>query len=196
MRRNTYLKIEGIYKKYRGYVGTKELIGEGFSNRQIAILTEEGYLEKICHGQYWLTGGQCRKPGDFKCIEVCLCNPRAVVCTESAIYHQGGLAEEPRYLSVATERTDRSLLRLNFPIKRHYFSSNNFQRGIKIMDTEFGRYRIYDIERSICDILRLEQETGIEKIGIEMIDSVKNNRQQYERILKYAELFEIKMGRL
>ena len=187
MRGNTYLKIESIYKKYRGYVGTKELIEEGFSNRQIAALTEEGYLEKICHGHYWLAGGQCRKPGDFKCIEVCLSNPRAVICMESAVYYQGGIAEEPQYLSVATERTDRSLLKMNFPIKRHYFSGNNFRHGIRKKDTEFGCYNIYDMERSICDMLRLEQE-----IGIEIIDSVKNNRQQYERIMKYAELFGLK----
>lgn len=187
MRSNTYLKIESIYKKYRGYVGTRELIGEGFTNRQIAALTEEGYLEKICHGHYWLASGRCRKPEDFKCIEVCLSNPRAVICMNSAIYYQGGIAEEPQYLSVATERTDRSQMKMNFPIKRHYFSSNYFRSGIKIRDTEFGRYHIYDVERSICDILRLKQ-----KIEIEIIDSVKNNKQQYERMMKYTELFEIK----
>ncbi|WP_418746616.1 hypothetical protein [Frisingicoccus sp.] len=31
------------------------------SNRQIAVLAEEGYLEKVCHGCYWLAGGQNKK---------------------------------------------------------------------------------------------------------------------------------------
>lgn len=187
MRSNTYLKLESIYKKYRGYVGTKELIEEGFSNRQIAALSEERYLEKICYGHYWLTGGQYAKPKDYKCIEVCLSNPRAVVCMDSAIYYQGGMEKEPQFLSVATERTDRSLLKMNFLIKRHYFSVNNFSTGIIKRDTEFGCYNIYDVERSICDMLRLEQD-----VEIEIIDHVKGNKQQYERILKYAELLKVK----
>ena len=42
MRENTYIKIETLYSKYRGYVGTKNLLAEGFSNRQISTLVEKG----------------------------------------------------------------------------------------------------------------------------------------------------------
>lgn len=186
MRNNTYLKLDSIYKKYKGYIGTKELMADDLSNRQIAALAEEGYLERICHGHYWIVG-RCGKPMDYKCIEVCLSNPRAVVCMGSAIYYQGGMMEEPGYLSVATERTDRSLLKVNFPINRHYFSGNNFGIGIRKRNTEFGCYNIYDVERSICDMLRFEQE-----IEAELLDNVRNNKQQYERMLKYAQLLRIK----
>lgn len=186
MRSNAYLKLGNIHKKYKGYVGTKELMEEELSNRQIAALTEEGYLEKVCHGYYWITG-RCEKPIDYKCIEVCLSDPRAVICMDSAIYYQGGLAEEPEYLSVATERTDRSLMKMNFLIKRHYFSGNNFGIGMKKRNTEFGCYNIYDVERSVCDMLRFEEE-----IKVELSEIVKNNKQQCERMLKYAELLRIK----
>ena len=54
MRRNTYIKLETLYNKYSGYVGTKELLAEGFTNRQISVLVEEGYLQKVCYGHYWL----------------------------------------------------------------------------------------------------------------------------------------------
>ena len=68
MRENTYIKIGALYSRYRGYVGTQDLLSEGFSNRQISVLVEEGYLEKICHGHYWIAGRQYRKPSDYKCI--------------------------------------------------------------------------------------------------------------------------------
>ena len=187
MRNNTYLKLDSIYKKYKGYVGTKELMLEGFSNRQIAVLAEEGYLEKVCYGYFWLAGRKCGKPIDYKCIEVCLSDPRAVICMDSAIYYQGGMTEEPEYLSVATQRTDRSLLNMNFLIKRHYFSDKNFKTGIRKRDTEFGSYNIYDVERSVCDMMRFEQ-----KIEIEIMDKVRENEQQYERVLQYAKLLRIK----
>ncbi len=106
---------------------------------------------------------------------------------DSALYYQKVLTEEPEYLSIATERTDRSMLKMNFPTRRHYFSSNNFQIGRRKQETEFGCYYIYDVERSICDVRRLEPQ-----ITLEFIDRVKNNEQQYKRLLKYAELLKIK----
>lgn len=187
MKGNTYVKLETVYKKYRGYVGTKVLLEEGFSNRQIAVLAEEGYLEKICHGCYWLAGGQDKKPQDYKCVEVCLSDPRAVICMDSALYYQKEIAEEPEYLSIATERTDRSTLKMNFLTRRHYFSGSNFQIGRRKWETEFGSYYIYDVERSILDMRRLEPQ-----ITLELTDRVKNNEQQYKRLLKYAEQLRIK----
>ena len=86
MRENTYIKIETLYRKYRGYVETKNLLAEGFSNRQISTLVNEGYLQKVCYGHYWLSGKQCKKPFDYKCIEVSLSNPDAVICMNSALY--------------------------------------------------------------------------------------------------------------
>ena len=181
MRNNTYIKFENLCQKIKGYVGTKRLMEEGFSNRQIAVLAKEGYLEKICHGYYWIMGEQ-DKPKDYKCIEVCLSDSKAIVCMESALYYQGQIEEEPECLSVATERTDRSLLKMNFPVNRHYFLGKNFEIGMKQTKTEFGIYNIYDIERSICDIVRL----GIDDFGIS--DEMCRNK----RLMKYAELLRVK----
>lgn len=187
MRDNTYIKLESIYKKYKGYIGTKKLLEEGFSNRQIASLTKEGYLEKICYGFYWLNGGGRDKPVDYKCIEVCLSDPKAVICMDSAFYYQGAVEAEPECLSVATERTDRSILNMNFPVKRHYFSKSNYEIGLKKVETEFGRYFIYDIERSVCDIMRLESGDVVE-----IVSEIHKNEQQQKRLLKYAELLRVK----
>lgn len=191
MRENTYIKIEMLYRKYRGYVETKALMAEGFSNRQISALVNEGYLQKVCYGHYWLAGKQCKKPLDYKCIEVSLSNPGAVICMNSALYYQGVLSVEPDYLSVATERTDRSTMKTNFMIQRHYFSNRNFNIGIRKKETEFGRYNIYDIERSVCDLYRLGGETEIE---VEIVKNIKENQYSYNRLLKYADILQIRRG--
>ena len=99
----------------------KIILGRRISNRQISTLVNEGYLQKVCYGHYWLSGKQCKKPFDYKCIEVSLSNPDAVICMNSALYYQGVLSAEPDYLSIATERTDRSMMKMDFMIQRHYF---------------------------------------------------------------------------
>lgn len=187
MRSNTYARLETVYSKFKGYIGTKELLEEGFSNRQIAFMAEEGYLEKVCHGYYWLAGKNEDKPSDYKCIEVCLSDPRAVICMNSALYYQGEIKTEPEYLSIATARTDRSLLSMNFLIIRHYFSVSNYLMGVTKKETKFGCYNIYDKERSICDLVRLESN-----IPTDIVNKIKNNQEQYRRLLKYAELFQIR----
>ncbi len=205
MRTSTYCKLESLYPKYTGYIGTREFLAEGFTNRQIAALAEEGYLEKICHGYYWMIGRGDSKPSDYKCIEASLSNPRAVICLESACFYQGALKQEPKVLAVATERTDRSAMKMNFPIERHYFSRNYYPVAQKKVNTAFGSYRIYDVERSICDLVRLGRkeeaeiifsEAGYGTQPLERILSMGNEaaeQERYRRLLKYAELFRVRI---
>ena len=185
MRVATYYKLEDLYGKYGGYISTRELLGEGFSNRQIAALTEENYLEKVCHGCYWMLQSGYKKPDDYQCIEVCLSDPKAVIAMKSACYYQGLMESEPDVLAVATERTDRSVIKMKFPVERHYFSSSHFQIGIKKIVTEFGKYNIYNIERSFCDMVRLKDEAVIE-----VFNHIKAQTAQYERISRYSEMLK------
>ncbi len=185
MRVATYYKLEDLYGKYGGYISTRELLGEGFSNRQIAALKEENYLEKVCHGCYWMLQSGYKKPDDYKCIEVCLSDPKAVIAMKSACYYQGLMESEPDVLAVATERTDRSMIKMKFPVERHYFSSSHFQIGIKKIVTDFGIYNIYNIERSFCDMVRLKDEAVIE-----VFNHIKAHTAQYERILRYSEMLK------
>lgn len=196
MRSTTYDKLHHVYSMYRragGYIRTRELLEEGFTNRQIALLTEEHYLEKVCRGCYWMARCGQEKPFDYKCIEVSLSNPRAVIAMESACYYQGVIEEEPELLTVATERTDRSTMKMNFPVKRRYFSSSNFSLGVKRVHRAMGSYNIYDPERSLCDIVRLEGETAGRMFLEELFDTMQAKEKHYERMLRYAELLKVKL---
>ncbi|MCI8454979.1 MAG: type IV toxin-antitoxin system AbiEi family antitoxin domain-containing protein [Lachnospiraceae bacterium] len=192
MRNTTYDKLEHLYQKFRGYISTQKLIEEGFTNRQIAFLVNEDYLEKVCHGYYWMMRCEYEKPFDYKCIEVCLSNPRAVISMESACYYQKMIKTEPEVLTVATERTDRSAMKMKFPVERHYFSSSNFEIGVERVRTELGNYNIYNIERSLCDMIRFERKAADYNVVTEIFDSVKAQEERSERIMRYAKLLKIK----
>ena len=47
MRQIIYDRVASIAINTKNYISTKELLREGLTNRQIANLQEEGYLEKI-----------------------------------------------------------------------------------------------------------------------------------------------------
>ena len=59
------------------------------------------------------------------------------------------------------------------------------------MKTEFGSYHIYDVERSICDILRLGDGISQETFLAEISCHIDQKEEQYERILKYAEMLRL-----
>ena len=81
-----------------------------------------------------------------------LSNPDAVICMNSALYYQGVLSTEPDYLSVATERTDRSMMKMDFMIQRHYFSNRNFNIGIRKQETELEHiiFMILNVQFVTC----------------------------------------------
>ncbi len=182
MREKTYEKLE----KYAGYIGTEQLLKDGFTNRQIACFVEEQFLERICHGYYWVTKSPCEKPEAYKAIEVCLSDPRAVICADSACFYLGLIKEEPGKLSVATSRNDRSGIRVTFPVKRHYFSQSDFFQSSRKITLDFGDYNIFDIDRSVCDCIRLKKDIDA-GIFEQIIDNYRNlEHRQEKRMREYA----------
>ena len=76
---------------------------------------------------------------------------------------------------------------MKFPVKRHYFSSSHFQYGMRKIETKFGKYNIYNIERSVCDMVRLKDETVVE-----VFNHIQAQTTQYERISEYSEILKEK----
>lgn len=189
MRRETYERLEKIVTTRKGYVGTRELLAQGITNRQIAAFVAEGLLEKVCHGCYWLQNAGLEKPADYKAIEVCMSDLNAVICADSACYYLGLIDEEPPVLSIATSRGDRSTIKMNFPITRHYCLNSKFVVDRSAVTTDFGSYNIYDVERSVCDSIRYRKDIDAHIFEL-IIDTYrercKREERQEKRILEYA----------
>lgn len=182
MRSTTYEKLES----YSGYIGTDQLLKDGFTNRQIANFVEEGLLERVCHGHYWILQPNCEKPKEYKAIEVCMSDPKAMICADSACFYLGLIQEEPEKLSVATSRNDRSAISMNFPVARHFISDNIFLDSYNRISTDFGDYNISDIDRSVCDCIRFKKDIDTYIFDL-VIDSYREQKAQREkRIWEYA----------
>lgn len=180
----------------KNYIFTKELLREGITNRQIANLQEEGLLEKIVNGFFWYTGNGQEKPSDYKAIEIGKVNPNAVICAESSCYLQCLIDIEPNIFTIATRRSDRQSMNMPFETRRHYFADSNFDDNIITVETEYGNYHMYNLERSICDCIRFREE--VQPIIYEkIILGHKENQKEamVKRMLAYAKAmkFEKKM---
>lgn len=184
--KETYTKCYRLAEKYKGYIGTAELLSEGLTNRQIAGFVANGMLEKVCYGIYWFNCADYVKPDDYKAIEICRSNPKAVMCADSACFYQGLIDIEPPIVSVATRRDDRSKIAMSFPVSRHYYSANNFSENQKVINTGFGQYTVYDLERSVCDCIRFKN-TIDNDIFCLVIDCYREQEEAINRLTCYAE---------
>ena len=132
---STYKKVIELFKDGNGYRSAAELKEQKITTVQIKELVSEGIVESVSHGYYWLIDKENGKPENYKYIEACMVNPRAVICADSACYYYGLIDKAPEKLSVATLKTDRSRMQLNFPVTRHYYSNLAFEDDMDVVET-------------------------------------------------------------
>ena len=117
----TYDKIIDLFHDNHGYMSFEQLKEKGVTIAQIQELVDREILDKFARGWYWCNKCGYERPKDRKYIEIGKVNEKAVICMDSAGYLQKLLKEEPKVISVATERTDRKKMEFAFPVIRYYF---------------------------------------------------------------------------
>ena len=187
MLQRTYDKVNALFEEGNGYLPTRKMLDNKITTIQIRTMLEEGKIEKISHGNYWNLMSGKKKPKHYKMLEACMTNKKAVICSLSACYFHGLLDEEPDKLYVATARTDRGGMKLNFPVSRHYFSVSSFEDDVLNVKTGGGSIRIYDMDRSVCDCIRLEKEIGRDTVELVVENYMKSKKIKPTHLLKYAD---------
>ncbi len=188
---NTYEKVTKLFRDGNGYRNAAQLKDAKVTTVQIKELVSKGILERVSHGHYWLIDEEKGKPENFEMLEACMVNPRAVICADSACYYHGLIQKAPERLSVATLKTDRSKMQLNFPVTRHYYSDLAFEQDLEVVKTPYGQIRIYALERSVCDTIRFRADIGIETVEHIVQNYMKLENRQMGRLLAYADAMRV-----
>lgn len=188
---NTYEKVTKLFGEGNGYRSAAQLKEAKVTTVQIKELVKKGILERISHGHYWLIDEKKGKPENYEMIEVCKVNPKAVICADSACYYHGLIDQKPKKLSIATLKTDRSKMQMNFEITRHYYSDLAFEQDLETVETEYGTLRVYTIERSVCDAIRFRDDIGKKEVDTIVKNYMKREDKQLERLLAYADAMRV-----
>lgn len=181
----TYQKMLAAFCKNNGYMSFAMLKEIGISVLQIREMEQEKVLHKFTRGWYWCSECGIERPDNYKYIELAMMNPNAVICMQSAAYLHGITTKEPEYVHVATSRTDRRKMEFAYPVKRFYLQNAMLDGEIETIHTEFGDYKVYSLERTICDCIRMKEnlEPGV---YTEIEEYYKSKEQQMLRVKEYA----------
>lgn len=141
--------IQSIMKINNGYVTSKELSDLGIHRMYLNIMKNKGMIEKVGNGIY-IDSSKIEDTYFVFSLEL----PNVVFSHMTALYFYGLSIKAPNGKYDITVPNNY----FNYKIKNHnvfYVDKNIYELGLTEIETPMGNtIKVYDIERSICDIIR------------------------------------------
>ena len=165
-------KIKALLKKRNGIITTSEVEDLGINSRILTRMIERGIIERVARGIYI----------SVDTIEDTYFTTQAI-CKKGIFSHETAL-----YFHDLCDRT---------PIKNSnyqffYLKEELYNVGIIEMKTPYGnKVKVYDLERTICDIIRNKKKIEIALFTDAMKRYAERKDRNSIKLHKYAKLFNI-----
>ncbi len=177
---NTYQRLKELSEQNNGMLKTMDVVNAGISKSALAKYVKNQNLEKVCHGIY-------RDPDKWmdQMYLLQLRCPQTVFSHDTALFLHDLTDRDPLYYSV-TAKTGYNPSHLSKEkIKVYTIKKDLFELGLSNIVTPFGnKVRVYDIERTICDIVRSRSTIEIQIFQ----DALKNySRRRDKNLLRLEE---------
>lgn len=166
--------IAQLSERHGGLLKAADLIDSGLSYKQVRQLVASGDLEKLGRGIYRLP----EHPYDER-EETARRMPNGVFCLYSACYLHQLSDFVPSEQHLAVPKKSKYVLPGYPPIKLYYWEANAFELGISQFQLGESQIRVYDAEKTVCDMLRLRTKTGLDMVK----EVVKNYLRRPDRDL-------------
>ena len=179
------MKIEELLnflKNHNGYISAKEIENLGISKMQIPNLIEDEIVRKVAHGLYI---DNKLIEDEFYILQRRFSN--IIFSYNTACYLLNLSDRTPYEIDVTAVKNHK--IRAN--VKVHYVTKDKFDIGITEITSPYGNpIKIYNAERSLCDILK-----NSNSVDLEVYNKIINNYfKQKQRNLITLERYAEKLG--
>lgn len=143
------------------YLTVKDLMDNGLSYFKINKLVNDGTLKKVNKSMYENT----EFSGDESDISIVQAfAPKGVICMMTAARYYGLTTFLPDSVDVAIERSMKISKLPEWPdVSVWYFPEKRYSCGVIEESDSSGKFRIYDIEKTVIDIIYYRNKIGIEE---------------------------------
>ena len=178
----------GLFPDDQKFLSIQELKNKGLSQYKIRNLVKEGKLIKLNKSYYENTDYRGEE-SDFYYVSVYA--PKGVVCLLSAAVYYHLTTFIPDAVEVAIPRKAKISTIPDWPpMKIHYYTDDRYKLGTLTVREDKNEFRIYDIEKTVVDIVFYREKVGIEETREILINYLKRKDRNLNRLLKYAELMK------
>lgn len=166
------------------FITTAELKEMGYSYYRIGKLEADGVLHRVNRSTYenpGFTGDE----NDFYSAEAFV--PHGVICLMSAARYYELTDFLPDAVDVAIDRKKKVNTLPEWPaIRIHYFDPARMDTGVNEVSEEGNRFHIFDIEKTVVDIIYYRNKLGIEETSEVLKKYLKRRERQIDRLYAYA----------
>ena len=167
---------------------TNELKQQGFSQYKISKLVEEGRLIKL-NKSYYENTGYHGEESDFYYAGAYA--PNGVICLLSAAVYYNLTTYIPGAVDVAIPRKAKISTLPDWPLMNvHHYTNERYELGVQKVVEGKNEFQIYDMEKTVVDIVFYREKVGIEETKEVLITYLQRKNRNLNRLLKYAELMK------
>lgn len=165
-----------------------ELKEAGFSHYKINQLVENGVLLKLNKKYYENTSYQGEE-SDFYYVSAYA--SKGVVCLMSAASYYNLTTYRPDSIDVAIQRKAKISTMPDWPtLSVYYYADDRFEMGVETVREGKNQFKIYDIEKTVVDIVFFREKVGIEETKEVLVNYLRRKDRDLNRLLRYAELLK------
>ena len=167
------------------FISIDEMLDMGLSYYKINRLVEDGKLNKLTKKMY-VNKGYSGDESDFAVVSAYA--PKGVLCMMTAARFYGLTTYLPDSVDVAIERSMKISTFPDWPdMHVWYFPDTRYETGLTTITDDTGTYRMYDIEKTVVDILYYRNKIGIEETKEVLINYLRKEERDLNRLHRYAE---------
>ena len=168
------------------YYTTSELKDMGYSYYKIGQMEECGQLHRINRTTY---ENLSYKGDENDFINAAAYVPDGVICLMSAARYYELTSFLPDAIDVAIDRKKKVSTLPDWPeIKIFYFDPSRMDTGVTEITEGGDSFRIFDIEKTVVDIIYYRNKIGIEEMSEVLRNYLKRQNRQIDRLYAYAKI--------
>ena len=166
----------------------QELKDKGLSYYKINQLVKQGILIKL-NKKYYENTNFDGEESDFYYAYAYV--PNGVICLLSAAVHYNLSTHRPDAIDIAIPRKARVSTLPEWPeLKIYYFTDERFSVGAEIIEVGNTKFRIYDIEKTVADIVFYREKTGVEETKEVLSNYLHRKDRNLNKLIRYAEMLK------
>lgn len=169
-------------------ISMQELKCKGFSQYRVSKLVSEGKLIKL-NKSYFENTEYSGEDSDFYYTEAYA--PKGVICLLSAAVYYHLTTFIPDAVDVAIPRKSKVSTVPEWPrMNIHHYTDDRYELGVTMVREGKNKFRIYDMEKTVVDIVFYREKVGIEETKEILVTYLQRKDRNLNRLLKYAKLMK------
>ena len=178
-----------IFDEHEGIIKLSDFTNKGHHNTELYKLMGEGYVEKIKTGYYQWVGAEMISDA----VLISKIFPKGVVCLESALYLYGYIDRTPMKWHIAVSKnSSKSKYKIDYPPIKFYFIIDRYLSiGKTKIKYEGHQLKIFDRERTLCDVIRYEKKLDSEVYNQAVKAYIDDPHRNISVLIDYAKKMNI-----